>query len=255
MVRAALLLTVLLVLPSCFAQKGETPPYDPAPPSDRMSAYTNQELAFKVFYPKEFLRKTAEDLQTVMERGHRIAFGSDPNSDPEHAQAVRCMHTLFYATAGEASETGTASDSRDASPDSILVEDIDPTCMPKKPKGDKALTNLVGTVLNLPHAMQLVQQIWFAAGGNRRIHSGMAATLVTLGQPRSKVKSASPPPSVPLIVIAAGVEQKGHRILIVYLTGSSGASHPAVRHMSISFGSGRPVLLFPFLLERANPVR
>lgn len=254
MIRSALLLAALVVLPPCFGQKGEIPPYDPAPPSDRMSAYTNRDLAFTVLYPREFASKTPQDLQAVMERGHRMAFGGDPKSDPEHRQAVRCMHTLFYATAEPATENRTPA-SGDDSLDTILVEDVDPSCVPKKVKGDKVLTNLVGTVLHLPDSTQLVPQMWFVAGGGRRIHSGLAGSMVTLGKSSGQTVPNSPSKSVPLFVIAAGVEQRGHRILIVYLSGTSGGRHETIPHMSIAFEDGRPVLLFPFLMGKANLVK
>jgi hypothetical protein len=249
------LLVALLLVPASFSQNGEAPPYDPAPLSDGMTTFTNQDLAITVLYPKEFQPKTPMDLQTVMERGHRLAFGTDPKGDSEHSDAVRCMHTLLYATSGSPTDSGTPQSSESASFDSILLEDVDVSCVPKKLKGDKALTNLVGTVLNLPNSTQLVQQMWFVAGGDRHIHSGMAATMLRLAQPSTGSDQKSPPPSVPLFVIAAGVEQKGHRILIVYLSGTSQEKHDAVPHMSIAFEDGRPVLLFPFLLGRTNLIK
>lgn len=252
---SALFLGALLAAPASFGQKGETPPYDPAPPRDRMSAYINQELAITVLYPKEFVPRTPLDLQTVMERGHRLAFGGDPKSDPEHLKAVRCMHTLFYATSGTVADSGTPQSLEDASPDTILLEDVDPSCLPKKLNGDKALTALVGTVLNLPNSTPVFQQMWFVGGGDRRIHSGMAATMLTVAKSSAAGGQKSPPPIDPLFVIAAAVEQLGHRILIVYLSGTSREKPQTVPHMSIAFEDGQPVLLFPFLLGRANLIK
>jgi hypothetical protein len=58
-----------------------------------------------------------------------------------------------------------------------------------------------------------------------------------------------------LFTLAAGVEQKGHRILIVYLSGTSNEKHETVPHMSIAFEDGRPVLLYPFLFGKVNVVK
>ena len=220
-----------------------------------MSSYANQDLAITVLYPKEFVPQPPQDLQTVMELGHRLVFGDDPKGDPEHAEAVRCMHTLLYATACSVDDGKTSTNADNSLTDTILVEDVDPSCMPKKPKGDKALSNLVGTVLHLPNSEQLVPQIWFVAGGNRLIHSGMAGTMLTL-TPAEANKAQSPRPvSVPMFVLAAAVEQKGHRVLILYLSGTSGEKHETVSHLSIAFEDGRPVLLFPFLLGNMNLIK
>src|SRR5580692_9409531 len=134
-------LAALLSVQASFSQKGETPPYDPAPLNDGMSAFTDHDLAITVLYPKEFQPGTPLDLQTVMERGHRLAFGSDPKSDAEHSEALRCMHTLLYATSGSPTNSGTPQTPEAAPFDSILLVDVDASCVPKKLKGDKALTN------------------------------------------------------------------------------------------------------------------
>jgi hypothetical protein len=245
-------LAALVSVPASFGQKGETPPYDLAPLSDGMSVFTDDALAITVLYPKEFQVRTPLDLQTVMERGHTLAFGNDQKSNAEHADAMRCMHTLLYATSGPLADNGMPRSSEDVSSDSIFIEDVDASCVPKKLKCDKALTNLVGTVLNLPNYMQVVQQMWFVAGGDRHIHSGMATTMIKLSASSAESAEKSPPPSIPLFVVAAGLEQKGHRILIVFLSGTSQEKHYTLPHMSIAFEGGRPVLLFPFLLGRAN---
>jgi hypothetical protein len=243
--RTTLFLTLLITIPASHAQSGDTPPYDPAPPTDKLSAYTNQELAFTFFYPKEFVQKNAQDVQAVMERGHKAIYGTDPSSDPEHQQATRCMHTLFYAVTEPEAKSGAPLTSDDSHPDTILMEDVDRSCINKKIKGDKALTDLAGTVLHMPHSMQVVQQMWFVAGGDRRIHSGMSATSTA---PKS-------PPGVMLFTIAAAVEQKEHRLLIVYQSGTAGERHETVPHMSIAFEDARPVLLFPFLLGNMNLIK
>jgi hypothetical protein len=254
MTRAGALFVALLLLASA-AQAEETPPYDPAPPANKMTAYTNSELGFTISYPKEFIAGTLQDLQNVMERGHRAAYGTDPKSDPEHLEAVRCMHTLFYATSqADTTETNPNSPgaSADDSPDSILVEDVDRSCLPKNLKGDKALTQIAGSVLHAPDLTQLVQQMWFVAGGDRHIHSGMAGAMVTIKQPQTDGSPTGTSREVPLYVMASALEQKQHWILVVYLSGTGGAKHLSVPHMSIAFEDSRPILLFPFLLGNVN---
>ena len=247
-------LNLVLLIPACFGQKGETPPYDPAPPRIGMSAYRDQNLEVTLYYPKEFVPRTPEDLQAVMDRGHRAAYGTDPASDPEHLEAIRCSHTLLYATSDEINGNESASVDGNSA-DTIMVVDFDRSCVPKKLKGDKALAALAGTVLNLPGSTQLVQQMWFVAGRNRRIHSGMAGTMITPPRCPDNSTSAAGCSGVPLFVIAAAVEQKKHDIVIVYLSGTSGEKHPMVRHMSISFENERPVLLYPFLMGGMNLIR
>jgi len=207
-----------------------------------------------LYYPKEFIPRTPEDLQTVMERGHRAAYGTDPKSDPEHLEAIRCLHTLLYATSDQNSGTESAN-AEGNSADTILVEDFDRSCIPKKLKGDKALTALAGTFLHLPDSIQLVQQMWFVAGENRHIHSGMAGNMYTPARCSGNSNSAADCAAVPLFVIAAAVEQREHDIVIVYLSGTSGGKHDLVPHMSIAFEDARPVLLFPFLLGTANLIK
>ena len=252
--RFALFVAVLLVVQEASGQKGETPPYDPAPPSGGMSAYTNQDLDLTLYYPKEFVVRTPEDLQTVMNRGHRAFYGSDPKSDPEHIEAVRCMHTLLYATADRNDlDESTNPDSQSA--DTILVVDVDRSCIPKKPKGDKLLTTLAGSILHLPGAIQLVPQMWFVAGGKRHIHSGMAETMLTPARCSGKNNPSTNCSSVPVFVVAAAMDQRTHDILVVYLSGTSQAKHDLVPHMSVAFDSGRPVLLFPFLMGNINLIK
>jgi hypothetical protein len=258
MLRTGLLLAAFTLVPASLAQKGEIPPYDPAPPTDKMTAYTNADLAFTLSYPKEFVARTPEDLKTVMDRGHRSAYGTDPKSDPEHLEAVRCMHTLFYATFGPISidsKVSGATAADDSSPDTILVEDVDRSCVPKKVKGDKVLSDIAASVLSLPDETQVVHQMWFVAGGDRRIHSGMAATMVSVKQDAAGASSSRSSHDVLLFIIASTFEQKAHLILIVYLSGTDGAKHETVPHMSVAFEDGRPVLLFPFMLENPNFVK
>jgi hypothetical protein len=258
MIRIGVLLAALLLIPTSLAQKGETPPYDPAPPADKMTLYVNSDLAFTLSYPKEFVARTPEDLQTVMERGHRAVYGTDPKSDPEHLEAVRCMHTLFYATFGPTlldSKVSAATATDVSSPDTILVEDFDRTCVPKKEKGDKVLSDIAASVLSSPDETQVVHQMWFVAGGDRRIHSGMAATMVSVKQDAVGASSSGSSHDVPLFIIASTFEQKAHLILIVYFSGTDGARHETVPHMSVAFEDGRPVLLFPFMLENANLIK
>lgn len=207
-----------------------------------------------IFYPKEFIHRTPEDFQTVMERGHRAVYGTDPKSDPEHLEAIRCSHTLLYATSDLNSGIESANEDGNSA-DTILVEDFDRSCIQKKLKGDKALTALAGTALHLPGSVQLVQQMWFVAGGNRHIHSGMAGTMFTPARCSGKSNSAADCAGVPLFVIAAAVEQREHDIVIVYLSGTSDGKHDLVPHMSIAFEDERPVLLFPFLLGKANLIK
>jgi hypothetical protein len=255
MTRAVVFLALLIALPASIGQSGETPPYDPAPPADKLSAYTNQDLEFTLFYPKEFVPRTAQDLQTAMELGHKAVFGTDPSSDPAHQQAIRCMHTLFYATAGPAAESAAPPNSDDSHPDMILVEDVDPGCVRRKEKGDQALSDLAASVLDQPQSMQVFHQMWFVAGGDRRIHSGMSATSTApLSSGAHREKNPSPQ-GVTLFTIAAAVEQKGHRLMIVYLSGPAGQKHETVPHMSIAFEDARPVLLFPFLLGNVNLIK
>jgi hypothetical protein len=220
-----------------------------------MTVYANTDLGFTISYPKEFVAGTPQDLQTVMERGHRAVYGTDPKSDPEHLEAVRCMHTLLYAISGDnATETnlnGPAA-SADDSPDSILIEDVDRSCLPKSLKGDKALTQIAGSVLHAPGLTQLVQQMWFVAGGDRHIHSGMAGTMVTVKQAPTDSRSTGSSREIPLYFMASAFEQDQHWILVVYVSGTAGAKHLSVPHMSIAFEDGRPVLLFPFLLGNVN---
>jgi hypothetical protein len=224
----------------------EQPPYSPPLTDQKMSLYTNADLAFSVRYPSEFIVRNAQDLQTVMDRGHRAAYGSDPAKDPDHQEAARCMHTLLYATSGvEASETSPDS------PDTIMVVDFDRVCSPKGLKGDQALTQLAGTVLHIPGMTPVVPQTWFEAGGKRRIHSGMAAESITL-----PANASTPARQATLAVIAAAFAQKDHWILVVYLNGTrEGGMHDSFGYTAVSFEDPRPILLFPFLLGQMKVVK
>lgn len=246
-------LAALALVTGAFGQNGETPPYDPAPPRVGLSVYENQDLSMTLLYPKEFVPRTPEDLQTVMERGHRAVSDTSPKSDPEHLKALRCLRSLFYATPDPIG----GKDSATAGPnfgDSILVEDFDRSCIPKKLKGDKALTALVRTALEQPGFIQLVQQMWFVAGGDRRIHSGMAGNMFT--PPHCAGNKTAPSCSpVSVFAVAAAFEQREHDILIVYLSVGSDAKHELVPHMSVTFEQDQPILLFPFLLGKPNLIR
>lgn len=252
--RLIVALNLALLIPACFAQKGDTPPYDPAPPQTGMSTYADQSLGMSVYYPKEFIPQTAEDLQAVIERGHRAAYGTDPAHDPEHVEAMHCAHTLLYATSGEVHDQDAAkADAGSAS--TVMIVDFDRSCLPKKLKGDKALSALAGTILHLPGYIQLVQQMWFVAGDNRRIHSGMAGTMYTPPGCTRKSDPSAGCSGVPLFLIAAALEQKEHYIEIIYMSGTSTEKHLLAPHIAVSFENDRPILLYPFLMGAVNLVK
>ncbi len=171
---------VVASVPIFSLQAQEVPPYSPPVEASLMTSYVNSELGFTIRFPVEFKVGTSQDLHTLMDLGHREGRGTDPESDQEHAQAVRCMHSLLYATSEAPNSSVSRTEKSADAPDTILVVDFDRSCMPKKVKGDKTQTQLAGTVLNLPGMAQLVPQSWFVAGGNRRIHSGMAGGIISI---------------------------------------------------------------------------
>jgi hypothetical protein len=233
-----------------LAHAQETPPYSPPVAVGLMTSYVNADMGFSFRYPAEFKSRTVQDLHTIMERGHKDAFGTDPESDPEHIQAEKCMRPLLYATPGAAEPAKNTTEAVDETPDTILVLDFDRTCVPKKLKGDKALTQLAGTLLHMPGMSQLVPQTWFEAGGGIRIHSGMAGGM--LSAPASGTAAAQ----APAYIAAAAFEQKGHWIVVAYFNGTrDDGKHAAFAYTSVSFEDGKPVLLFPFLLGNMNIVK
>ncbi len=236
-------------------QAQEVPPYSPPVEANMMTSYVNSELGFTIRFPVEFKVGTSQDLHTVMDLGHREGRGTAPESDQEHAQAVRCMHSLLYATSEASKSSGSATEKSADAPDTILVVDFDRSCATKKVKGDKALTQLAGTVLNLPGMAQVVPQTWFVAGGSRRIHSGMAGGIISIpasGTTGGTLSSRQ----VPTYVLAAAFEQKDHWILVAYLSGTNAdAKHESFPFTAASFEDGQPILLFPFLLGKMNVIK
>ncbi|MEO7030227.1 MAG: hypothetical protein ABI147_12585 [Acidobacteriaceae bacterium] len=232
----------------------EAPPYSPPISEKLVTSYVNADLNFSIRYPVEFTPSTVQDLHTVMERGHLLAYGTDPKGDPEHLQAEKCMRPLLYATTG-AADWGKSKvekvEGKDQTPDTILVMDVDRTCVPKKVKGDKALTQLAGTLLDLPGMKPLVPQMWFEGGGGRRIHSGMAGGTISV--PGS---ATVPTHQVQDYIIAAAFEQKGHWIVVAYINGTrDDGMHTSFPYTAVSFEDGKPVLLFPFLFGKVNVVK
>src|SRR5258708_4227210 len=100
MTRAAVFICVVFLasLAPLSMQAQELPPYSPTVEANLMTSYANSELGFTIRFPVEFKVGTAQDLHSVMDLGHRAGRGTAPESDQEHEQAVKCMHSLLYAT-------------------------------------------------------------------------------------------------------------------------------------------------------------
>jgi hypothetical protein len=257
MTRTTTLICVVVVISlSLFSmQAQELPPYSPTVDGNLMTSYLNSELGFTIRFPVEFKVGTTQDLKSVMDLGHRAVRGTDPDNDQEHAQAVKCMHSLLYSASEAPKPSDGIAGTSSGAPDTFLVVDFDRTCVPKKVKGDKTLTQLAGTVLNLPGMTQLVPQTWFVGGGSRRIHSGMAGGMISIPA-RDAAGGTLPSREVATYVLAAAFEQKDHWILVAYLSGTNtDLKHEAFPYTAVSFEDGRPVLLFPFLLGKMNVVK
>lgn len=256
MLRTVLLSVLLLIGFLPVAAASEDPPYSPAIDASQMAVFTDAELGFSVRYPMEFKAEAPQNLFAVMRAGHQELFGTSPDNDPEHQQAERCMRPLLYATSttilpaeGKA-PVPLAGEDVDGSPDSVMVMDVERSCIAKKLKSDKALTQLTGTVLNIPGLKQVVPQMWFQGGDGRHIHSGMAAGVVT--PPHQTKDPDRGTRKVLFAIAAASFEQKGHWILVAYLNGTRPDMHNAFSYTSVSFEGGRDVLLFPFLTGKYN---
>ena len=255
--RVALLCVANLTV--CAAGQ-ELPPVSPPVDAARMTVYTNGELRFAVRYPVEFKAGPPQDLVTVMRRGHTEVYGGKPEDDAEHREAERCTRPLLYATsttvllAKDKDPVPAAESGAGESADSVLVMDVERSCVPKKLKGDKALTRLTGSVLHIPGMTQVVQQMWFQGGGGRHIHSGMAGGMVTApaGAQGGKDATGGVSDRVPFYIAVSAFEQRDHWILVAYLQGTRPDLHRTLSYTSVRFEDGPDVLLFPYLLAKVN---
>ena len=246
-VRLTIVLTAAATCAIATLHAQELPPYAPPAPPGSMTTSQIPGLDFSLQYPVEFTVQPTQDFLALMRQGHLNVYGSDPAKDPEHVQAEKCMHTLFYAISGKPVTSETTD-----TPDTLLVLDVDRTCIPKKIGDDKALSQLTGSMLSVPEFKPMVQQMWFMGGAGRRIHSGMAGTTFKVP---SEAQGA-PAREVTLAVAAASFVQKDHWIVVMYINGTQEVPiHKTFGFTSVVFSDNKPVLLYPFLLGSINLIK
>jgi hypothetical protein len=117
-----------------------------AVPPATFGTYRDDSLHLVFSYPRELQPQTAATFKQVMERGHREHYKTEPESDPEHQQAEKCMHVLLYAatpepTSGEITINGKGHDSTVSvklpPTGMIMIAEFDRSCIPHGTKENR----------------------------------------------------------------------------------------------------------------------
>lgn len=189
-----------------------------------------------------------------MERGHREHYKTEPESDPEHQQADKCMHVLLYATTPNSTSGETPVNSKNNDPpvtvkitptDIIMIAELDPSCIPPGTKENDVLGQLASTSGQIPGLKPIDQQMWYEID-KHKIHFLAAQGAF------SDDKSA-----VPVAVVTASTNVHG-RFLVWMFTSNDLPTlnrllsstvefddHPAAPFVPFTLGNGEPLTLVP----------
>jgi hypothetical protein len=214
------------------------------------------ELAF--FYPSDLV---LGDANAVADRGHRAIYGNEPESDPEHTKSEKCMHFLMMADLPEAAspttltlgESGKSPVQIVPSPSgSILLAEIDRTCLPKKMSSkdtNDALGNMASIAQKMPGMTPIDQQMWYEVDKHKVHFSAAHGRLSSNPQGGRKIESAEEQ-----AVATLSVENNGHYVMWMIMSNDL-ATFNRLLASKVQFGGGPVVLLYPFTIGNGPPMK
>jgi hypothetical protein len=239
-------------VPAAATPSGQSEP----PPS--LETYRNDVVRFALSYPSGLKVDDAKTLQEVIERGHRATFGNDPQTDPDHEQALKCTHVFLSASIPEqGAPTFEITDSNHSPPiqttltteASIFVAEIDRSCLPGGASDEQILQSMAATPLQFPGFKVLNPQMWYEVD-KHRVHLGSASGIVGR-KPNNQQASTE---SEQIAVAAASFAQNKHLVVVMLTTNNPSTMHLLMQSL-IQFGNDKPTPLMPFAIGNGVPVK
>jgi hypothetical protein len=199
----------------------------------------------------------AKSLREAIERGHRVSFGTDPQTDPEHQRVEKCIHVLLSATLPEKdAQTVKMTDTNHSPPieinvlaeASIFVAEMDRSCLPSGASDDQILSSIAATPTQLSGFKAANPQMWYDVD-KHKIHLGSAYGERLKDPGNGKVSTES---ELIAVDVAGFVEQK--HLFMVMLTANNPATMHLLMQSLIQFGKHQPTALMPFAIGNGMPI-
>jgi hypothetical protein len=217
------------------------------------TTYRNDAIGLALLYPTALKPDDAKSLRDAIERGHRAYYKTDPETNPEHQKAEKCLHVLLSASIPEtAAQKIKIRDTNHSPPietevlaeGSILLVELDRSCLPPGAKYDEILGSIAATPKNLPGFKVTNPQMWYEVD-KHKIHLGSAANYGS----ESKYNTDSEPQAV----FAASFAEKKHMLAVMLVTNNPVTSRLLMQSM-IRFGKHEPTPLMPFAFGDGMPI-
>lgn len=228
-----------------------------ANPAPALATYRNDATDFVLSYPSSLKIDDAKSVREAIERGHRVSFGTDPQTDPEHQQAEKCIHVLLSATLPEKDAPTVRMTDTNHSPPiktnvlaeaSIFVAEMDRSCLPSGPKDDQILSSIAATPTQLPGFKAINPQMWYEVD-KHKVHLGSASGERPKDPGNGKVSTES---ELIAVAVASFVEKK--HLLMVMLTANNPATMHLLMQTLVQFGRDQPTALMPFAIGNGMPI-
>jgi hypothetical protein len=222
-----------------------------------LATYRNDTADFTLSYPSSLKMDDAKSLREAIECGHRVSFGTDPQTDPEHQRAEKCTHVLLSATLPEKDAPTVQMTDTNHSPPietnvlaeaSIFVAEMDRSCLPSGATDDQILSSIAATPTQLPGFKAINPQMWYDVD-DHKIHLGSASGARPKDPGNGKVSADSEQVAV---AVASFVEKK--HLLMVMLTANNPATMHLLMQSLIQFGKHEPAALMPFAIGNGMPI-
>jgi len=264
---ATCLFGITLLIGQAFAQSAPKPTDASAPPPSattptdnaaKDTVYKNDALGIVFRYPADLV---PADAKTIADRGHKIIYGNDPESDPEHVQSEKCTIPLLTAgipeTAGPTTGTVTISLGENGKPHVniepapnglIMLTELDRSCLPKKISTNDALGNMASTAQKIPGMKPVDKQMWYEVD-KHKIHFSAAYGRLSAQQLGGKKVDAEQ-----VLVATLSVESNGHLLMWMIMANSEELFNRLLAS-KVQFGSGPVLPLFPLTIGNGPPVK
>ncbi len=219
-----------------------------------MRTFHDEGLQLSFTYPQQLVPQDAATFREVMERGHREHYKTEPESDPEHLQAEKCMHVLLYATTpdpidGEITIGGKDNHSAVSvnlpPTGTIMIAEFDQSCVPRATKENDILGQMASISGQLPGLKPIDQQMWYEVD-KHKIH--FLAAQGAFSDDKA---------STPVGVATASTNVHGRFLMWMFMSNDlptlnrlmsstvQFGNHPAAPFVPFTLGTGEPMKLVP----------
>jgi hypothetical protein len=242
--RMIALLATLFLSSTTLAQQAIALTPLSAPNKPKPGTFHSDVANFTLLYPVELVPVNGKEFRDLMETGHHEHFGTDPQTDPEHLRAEKCMHTVLYAALPEVSaptpELSVQPPPPLSSPPSakVLVAEFDRSCKPIGLNDDKTLSAIAASVGQVQGFKPFNPQMWYDVAKHRIHLSSVSGQL-------SGTTDSGASVSEQLAIVTAAFEEKKHFMMVVFISNQPTLLHDLMQS-AIQFGSEPTALLMPF---------